>query len=177
MLRAGDIFTVAPPKGQSNFSSDAIVGITTKYEVDGVAQASHAGIIIDNNGTTFEAVEPRYTHQNIWRAYGDCRLLIGRHIDMTPEKALIGYNAVKHLEGMSYPEWRLLLFLKAPWLARKIHFTREVCSENVFHAWAAAGMRRNLCGRMLDFWWGVYPAYTEDAIRDWDTIDVIYDSF
>jgi hypothetical protein len=177
MLKAGDIFAVAPPEGQGNFASNAIVGITTKYEVDGKARASHAGIVIDERGTTFEAIQPRYCMQNIWNAYSGCRLIIGRHIDMSPERFQIGWDAVRVLQGMSYPEWRLLLFARAVWAARRFHQVREVCSENVFHFLSAAGCRKNLCDDPIDFWWGVYPAYIEDAIRDWHTFEIIYDSF
>ena len=177
MLKAGDIFVVAPPKGHENFASNAIVGITTKYEVDGVAISSHAGIIIDGNGTTFEAIWPRYSQQNIWDAYRGCRVLIGRHIDMTPDMAQKGYNAVKHLAGMRYPAWRLALFAKAPWVARKWHWKRPTCGEMQFWHLSAAGCRKNLSGDMINYWWGVYPAYCRDFIRDTDVVDVIYDSF
>jgi hypothetical protein len=177
MLKSGDIFAVAPPVGKENFASKAIVSITTKYEVDGKARASHAGIIIDDKGTTFEAIEPRYAMQNIWNAYRGCRVIIGRHIDMTPERFDAGWSAVSPLQGLSYPEWRLFLFMRAVWAARKFHHVREVCSENTFHFLSAAGCRKNLCGDPIDYWWGVYPAYVHDAIKDWDTIDLVYDSF
>jgi hypothetical protein len=177
MLKPGDIFAVAPPEGHENFASKAISSITTKYEVDGVARASHAGIIIDGKGTTFEAVEPRYCMQNIWNAYRGCRLIIGRHIDMTPERFEAGWSAVRVLQGISYPEWRLLLFARAVWAARKFHHVREVCSENTFHFLSAAGCRKNLYGDPINYWWGVYPAYVHDFIKDTDVVDVIYDSF
>jgi len=181
-LKAGDIFVVAPPKGHENFASKLIVSISTLHDVDGRVQASHAGIILDDKGTTFEAIEPRYCQQNIWEAYAGCQILIGRHKDMSPYRAQEGWQAVSYLEGMSYPEWRLPLFRWGSYWARTIHAPmdmqpRMVCSEKVMRYLAAGGCRKNENYGPIDYWFGVDPAYVENAINGWRLIDVVLNTF
>jgi len=177
-LQAGDIFCVAPPVGKEFFVARSIAAISARHELDGACQASHAGIITNADGDTFEALSRCYMRQyNVLQTYAGCRLLIARHIDMTPAAFEKGFSAVSHLEGRAYPFWRLALFARSPLLAKWIHFKKGVCSENTFQVLSACNLRRFLSGGLINYWWGVAPAHVEDAARGWDVFDVIHDTF
>jgi hypothetical protein len=133
--------------------------------VDGKAKYGHTGIITNPKGDTFEAVET-YSRHNIFERYAGCDILIGRHVGMTPGAHERGMAAISHMEGRTYPWFRLAVYL-VPYLPKYIHFGKPVCSELAFLYGMKAGLKD------IDYFWGVSPDYVADAIHRWDVFDVI----
>ena len=162
MLRNGDIFCV---RG-ADVIGGAIRWVTKLQSSDNESEYNHCGIITDTDGSTFEAVL-KYSRQNLFASYHGYEVLIGRHVDMTPERFNIGFAKVAHLEGQSYPFLRILLHFSHIG-AKYIHFGKPVCSELVWMFLNATGMKD------CDYYWGMTPDDVADAIDKWDVFDVVY---
>lgn len=125
-FRPGDIVCT---RGDNIFSK-SIRGVEEVWAKDGEADFNHVLVIIDSDGTTFEALE-KIRRQNIYDAYKGCRIKVFRNETMTDAVFKIGFNAIKRHEGNIYPAWRLLLAIIPP-LSRVIGTGENlVCSELV----------------------------------------------
>jgi hypothetical protein len=161
-LHAGDVFTTSNPM----WLGRAICYMERFVDVDNAATYSHAGIITDYKGTTFEALW-KNGKQDIFKAYAGKRVLIGRHAKMNLEAFQRGWDGVKHLEGRWYAGHRLLLHLVPP-VAKMFNSGKfAVCSEIVAKFLKDAGF--------IDYWAGVNPDYIADMIKRWRDWTIVYE--
>jgi len=161
VLRPGDIFF-----SENSWMFNWIIKAYQKQSSpDGKSEFGHAGTIIDFSGTTFEALS-KYKNQDIWKAYKGHKVLIGRHKDMTPEKAKKGYDAVKWRLGKRYPWWRIIALGLG--LAKWVNIAkRGDCSETMYEQLYHAG----ICD---DRWNGKTPDNGADMVRDFKGWKIIY---
>lgn len=139
------------------------------WSTDGEARYCHAGIILNKDGDTLEALGT-VRRQNIFQDYDNAALLIGRHIKMNRYAFIRGYKAIAPHEGEIYPAWRLLLHMVPP-LARFIHpLGKPVCSEY-------QGKFLNGCGFPgFEHYMGLTPDTTADRIIKWREFLVVYEA-
>jgi hypothetical protein len=105
---------------------------------------SHCGIVIDEDGTTFETSTWRTGFYNINSRRGRKTVVyVVRHMFMRRLKI-----AFPNLSGRIYPYWRLPLF--ALGLAKYIHRRNMVCSEIVADFLYNVGIRRSYWGVSVD---------------------------
>ena len=159
-LRPGDLFVSENP---SPFLRYFIMKAQKSISFDGHAKYGHAGIIVDNEGTTFEAgihIEGmcglRIGYQNLFENYEGIEVMILRHEKMTDELFNHSFASISSTYNKRiYPIWRLPLFL-TPTIARKLHFTDlGVCSE------IDAKLLYNM--QFVPQWRSVFP----DMLADW----------
>jgi len=122
-LEPGDIFCTKNPM----WLGRAICWFEKIGSRDNHAEYSHAGIILDRKGTTFEAVWTN-KRQNLFRAYAGQKVLIGRHEHMKYIEFNRGWTGVKKYEGKRYAGWRLLLHA-IPLMSKFGTGNFAVCSE------------------------------------------------
>ena len=147
-LQRGDLFCV---EGIGTISK------LIKWRTGGVF--SHAGIIVDSEGNTFEALN-RLDHFHINRYEGKNIFIVRPLVDIV----LID-EAIKILEkkwdGTIYPYWRLVSHLIG-WPFDKIHpINIPVCSESVAYDEYLVGVRA------IDNIWGINP---DDLADRWITL-------
>jgi hypothetical protein len=162
MIRQGDIFCV----NSGLWISTAITKVTGVWSTDGEAKYSHAGIITDPFGGTFESL--RHIEENSLFGYVGKPVIIGRHDKMATDLYRKAFDPLKSEQnGRVYPLWRIALFLIPP-LARKIG-TGDflVCSELVAKFLKNAGILTNFTG------WT--PDCLADMIRDWKHWKIVYE--
>jgi hypothetical protein len=159
-LQAGDVFVV---RGDTNISY--LIRVAGKFwSTDGECTYNHGGIILDDQGNTFES-QSRIDHYNIDQRKGN-QILIVRHKDMTPTLFANGWEFIKRLDGVIYPWWRLGLHLLR--LARFFHRSGiPVCSELV-------GMFENGAGLRGEYW-GLSPDNLADEWKISKYYDIIYE--
>jgi hypothetical protein len=159
-LQAGDVFVV---KGDTSVAY--LIRMFGKFwSSDGECTYNHAGIVLDSEGNTFES-KNKIDHYNLDQ-YRGSQIMIVRHKKMSKSRFGKGWESIKHLDGVSYPWWRLGLHLFH--LAR--FFNRSgipVCSELV-------GMFENACGLRKTFW-GLSPDNLADEWRISRYYDIVYD--
>ena len=160
-LRPGDIFCTRNPM----MLGRAINGVQKFWSKDNKSEYSHSGVIIDNLGTTFEALWTN-KHQDFSTAYKGINVVIGRNKNMTPLLAQKGWEGVKHHKGKAYAGHRLLFFLIPP-LAKYLGFGLGVCSELTMKYLCKAGLS--------DCWQGWNPDDVADMIHKWKEWEVIYE--
>lgn len=138
----------------------AINAVQKFWSVDDASKYSHALIIVNEIGTTLEALWT-VKNQNLFEDYKDAELIIGRNSKLNVEQGLAGIS--KH-KGQWYPFYRLLFMLVPP-VGKYLHFGRLVCSELVCKFLNKAG---------LDIeWHGKNPDNIHDMMkngRDWEII-------
>ena len=143
----------------------AINALQKFWSADNESTYSHAGIILNKDGRTFESL--RRIKKSKLKNYKGVKVLIGRHIKMDDWRFNIGWENIKHHKGQIYPYHRLLLHIIPP-LAKYVsigHF--PVCSELV---------AKFLVGcRMLETWKGKNPDHIADMIRKWDDYEVVFE--
>lgn len=123
ILKPGDVFASKNPQGLGR----AILIAQCFKSADQKAEYGHTGIIMDEAGTTLEAVWS-IKQQNIYDAYRGMKVLVARWHGMNPVTFKSGYDSVKGQIGRMYPYHRLILH--AIGLARWIHWLKTpVCSE------------------------------------------------
>ena len=149
-LQAGDVFAV----DTGTFFGNLINAVQTFWAVDNRSEYKHAGIVASQDGRTFEALA-RIRYADL-RDYAGRKVLIARHVHMSPELFALGFNEVRHLDGAVYPFPRLFLHLVK--LAKYIHWRYPVCSELVGKFECGAGLREN--------WWGLMPDNLADQWRE-----------
>jgi hypothetical protein len=160
-LEPGDIFVV---KVDSWFGK-AINFFQKIWAKDNESTYSHAGIILDPDGTTFEALET-IKRQNLFTDYAGKRVRIGRYVKMNQTKFFKGWAMIQHYEGKAYPVWRLVFHIIPP-VAKFVRSIFGVCSEVV---------GRFLCGvGIVNVWSGLNPDDIADMIKRWDDFDVVYE--
>lgn len=159
-LQPGDVFVV---RGDTSISY--LIRVAGKFwSTDGECTYNHAGLILDPEGNTFESLS-RIDHYKLM-AYMGKQIMIVRHKGMTPDRFVMGWDKIKHLDGVIYPWWRLGLHLFH--LAR--FFNRSgipVCSELV-------GMFEN-GAKLRNVFWGLTPDNLADQWRESKYYDVIYE--
>ncbi|MCK9341128.1 MAG: hypothetical protein M0P37_05200 [Synergistaceae bacterium] len=159
-IKPGDIFCTRNPM----WLGRAINFVQKIGSKDNQSEYSHAGIILTADGETFEALW-RNGRQNIFEAYKGKKVLVGRHIEMDPEKFGAGWNGIKHHEGKWYAGHRLLLHLIP--LASKLSFGMAVCSEIVMKFLCKAGI--------ADTWAGWNPDDVADMIHNYKVYEVVFE--
>jgi len=147
---------------------------------------THAGLLIDPV-TTFESLL-RVKRQNFYDAYEGTHVLVGRFTSMTPEAFSKGWNIVKEYDGKIYPFTRLLMFMFLPisvkymriswWISLGL-LSDVVCSEllGLFSKYAEVSMYKRMGKYINGFeqFRGLMPAHLASRIRNWDSIEVIWD--
>lgn len=162
-LQPGDIFCTRNPMALGR----AINFMQRFWAKDNASTYSHAGIIIDRQGTTFEALWT-VTSRNIFEDIARDQILIGRHLDMKPYFFSSAMSAMQHYQGRWYPFHRLFLHLLPP-LAKYVSAGSRylVCSELVGKFLSLAGL--------IDFYKGKNPDDIADMIRLWRAWEIVYE--
>jgi len=177
-LKPGDLFLTR--EVNPDFVSKGILWFTKLGSIDYNAYYSHAGIIIDEAGNTFESTWPKIGSYNLWQKKGH-EILIARHKLMTSERFERGLAKVKEDEGKIYPVWRFAAYITRT--EKIIHWSVPVCAELV-----AKFLHYSIEGSELDFvrtnstfknrktgketkdwihYWGVTPDNLFDCYRKW----------
>jgi hypothetical protein len=150
-LKAGDIFV-----SQNPMMLGIIINAVQKFwSADNQSEYSHAGIIINPNGETFESLYTiRRSHID---KYTGKKVMIARHTAMTDQLFTHGFSQIIKHDGQIYPYHRLPLFL-VPFLAKYISTGLfPVCSELVCKFLVKCGLREN--------WSGVNPDHIADMMK------------
>lgn len=127
-LHKGDLFCTRNPM----WLGKAINVCQSAMSRDGKSLYSHSGIIIDNKGTTFEALHT-IKSQNLFESYADEQVVAARWIAMSDEVFDYVFPILKkEHDGKLYPYWRLPLNI-IPFVAKYTTFRGKfvVCSELV----------------------------------------------
>ena len=161
-LKPGDIFLSRNPMMLGRLIN-WVQAFTSK---DNQSEYSHAGVILDYKGETFEALWTNAC-QNLFKAYNGKKVLIARHKRMDAGRALAGWNGVKHHKGKIYAGHRLLFFLLCPPLAKYFSLGMAVCSEMTMKFLYKAGLSK--C------WRGFNPDDIHDMVAHWKEYDVIFE--
>jgi hypothetical protein len=156
-LNPGDIFVV---KSKSKIAK-AILAIEHVMSEDHEAEYTHAGIILGDNGDTFESLR-HIDHYNMDLNKG-CHIFIARHNLMAQEIFNTCMSSVIKYDGQNYPWWRLGLFFGG--LADDLYrIDRPVCSELVALFLKGGGLR-------LEHSWGVSP---DNLADEWHSKSLTY---
>ena len=122
-LKRGDVFLSSNPMALGKI----INAVQAFYARDKKSKYSHAGIILDPDGTTLEAVWT-VKNKNLFDNYAGDEILIGRPITLTESDIDRGIKAIEKHKGQLYPFLRLFLFAIPP-LVRRLPWYKLVCSE------------------------------------------------
>ena len=164
-LQQGDIFATQNPQSLGKI----ITLFEAARDESGKAEYSHAGIILDDKGTTFEAVW-HIEKQNLLTDYKGSKVIIARWTGMNQLTFDKGWNSVRSEEGMTYPYYRLFLHMLG--LARWIHLGSDtVCSELAEKFLINAGAIM-IAGKN---WWGLTPQELVDEWRISKYFEVIFE--
>ena len=162
-LKTGDFFAV---QGKG-FISKIINALQKFWSRDHASVYSHAGLIIDSEGTTLEALNKgTLASQNLFKAYHGRQIIIVRYDNLTPNIYKLAIKALnKEFKGEKYPFYRLLLHIFPP--LAKLHFWgRGVCSEVVaYYLWEIAARHK---------WWAsTNPDTLADEWRNWKNYTIV----
>jgi hypothetical protein len=162
IVKAGDVFAGRNPMALGR----AINAIQWFWSSDGESKYSHAGIIIDDFGTTLEALWT-VKSRNIFEAYKNEQVIIARPLcdNFLKEKAI---ERIKYEHfGQWYPFWRLPMHMFPP-IAKIEAFGKLVCSElTAKYLWYTT-----CWGKQYK---GVNPDTLADRWRDGDNFEVIFE--
>lgn len=163
-IEIGDMFAVDSLSGMGWL----INPVQAFWAPDGESKYSHAGIITDRAGETFEAL---WTNRfSRLRAYDQQNIIIAR---MTEPDAHTKVQAIKEIvkeyEGRHYPWWRLKLHLIPP-LARIFNWDGRwvVCSELV-------ARYMYICQARHSTFAGTNPRRLVYEWRHWRNIEIVYE--
>lgn len=124
-LQPGDCFACHGIKG--NLLDDGINLVQSIWARDRQSEYTHAGIILNTAGETFEA-RFRIGKHSLWD-YRGRKVLIARYVHMTPERFKKGmWPLSERNEDTLYPFWRLAMHILPP-VARLNLIGSGVCSE------------------------------------------------
>lgn len=169
-LQPGDVFGTRNPMALGRM----INFIQKLWSKDSASKYSHSGIIIDEDGATFESLWTLNTG-NLFKAYTGKEIIVARPISKYDKAKLLTrkekYTAVKKIivehKGQWYPYWRLTLQLIPP-LAKIVWFNRPVCSELVAkYLWYIKARHHQ--------WAGTNPDTLADEWRIWKNFEVIFE--
>lgn len=153
--RPGDFFCCSDPR--SPLIAPAINFFQKLWDLDNSSTYSHAGLILDAAGTTFEALWT-VKRKNLWDDYGGHKLIVCRHAAMSKFLFDIAFSKIAHMEGNIYPAWRIV-FHTIPFAAKYISTGKyHVCSELVARLFFEVGIMR--------YWRGVNPNILADMAKD-----------
>lgn len=178
-LKPGDVFCTRNPM----WLGRVICWFEKAKSKDNHAEYSHAGIILDEKGTTFEAVWTN-RKQNLFEAYKGQKVLIGRHDLMNTDAFIRGWNGVKKYEGNMYAGWRLLLHA-IPFASKFGTGGFAVCSELAMkfvsksmvmldHSDKAAVANAIRTGESM-YWKGWNPDDVADMIKNYDRWEPVFE--
>ena len=167
-LKPGDFFTTRNPMALGV----AINGFQKVWSRDNKSEYSHAGIITNATGDTFEAL---YTikSQNLFSAYAGAQVLIARYtafprtLDFKITVAL--YKIRKRHAGQVYPYWRLPFQIIPP-LAKYLSWGGKfvVCSELVAEYLHMIGARHGQ-------YTGTNPDTLADEWHHWKNYEIVFE--
>jgi hypothetical protein len=161
-LKPGDIFLTR----NSGLVAKGINIVQKWWAYDDYSKFTHAGLIKDNKGTTFESTLPGARSFNFEECHKGKHYMIIRHDYMTPKVFEKAFERVKYHSGFAYPIHRLFLHIIPP-LAKTFSKNRAVCSELVgqflYHA------------EMLHYWRGVNPDKLEEIFVYWRNYQIVYE--
>lgn len=152
MLQPGDIFLLEPQ--EPDLISDIVKEVSGWWSVDGKAECTHSGLIINEAGDTIESA-PVTSKLNMFTDHASWFVQIWRCDTLSPLKAQLAINELIRTIGEIYPFWRLGLF--AGGLARWWHGHLMVCSELTTKFICLA------CPVHPRTYWGMSP----DDLHDW----------
>lgn len=160
-LQKGDLFATVNPMALGR----GINAIQWFWSGDGQSCYSHAGIIINEQGDTFEALWT-VKSVNLFKAYAGKNVIIARpKISASIIDIELDFLMKEH-KGKIYPFWRLGMHLIPP-LAKIALFNMLVCSELVAKFEYKIGARH-----------GQYKGTAPDTLADewinWKIFDVIF---
>ncbi|MBN1842602.1 MAG: hypothetical protein JW883_10025 [Deltaproteobacteria bacterium] len=162
-LDQGDFFAVKSPRAVGLI----IRTIEAVWAHDGHADYNHTGIILDQQGTTLEALW-KVRRQNLFEAYAGQKVIIARYIG---EKFRPVDQAIARIEREYadhwYPIWRIFMHA-VPALAKINLSGLAVCSELAAkYAWHI--------GARHSQWPGTNPDTLADEWKHWKTYKVIFE--
>lgn len=171
LLQAGDVFCV---EGSMSVVSSFIRLAEQFWSTDNKADYGHAGIILNDQGKTFEVLWTakksdlsKYLGQKIIIArptvlYGTEIAISSRVVEMTLA------NIIQATQGLPYPVHRLFLHLVPP-LAKYVSLGKlKVCSELVAEYLKQVGARPFIAS-------GINPDTLADMFIEWKNFDVLYE--
>jgi hypothetical protein len=157
-LRPGMVFAV----NSKSLLARAINWCQKVKATDNDSCYNHAGIIVNGEGQTFEALT-KIGYSGLYKHKGK-EIIVAMHKQMTDKRFNKAWPEISKLNGKMYPFPRLALHLVG--LAKFIHWKFPVCSELVAKFEFECGLRKQ--------WWGVNP---DNLADEWDIskhYDVIY---
>jgi hypothetical protein len=160
-LQPGDLFLVA----SSGLFSRMINAVQRFWSQDDHSQYTHAGIILNWDGDTFEAVGKGIRKGNLF-AYAGKPVLIARHESMTEPLFQEAFEKTYKRCGDPYPVHRLFFHLFPP-ISKYWGLGMAVCSELVAEFLYFAGI--------LGYWMGVNPDELEEMFRHWKGFEIVYE--
>ena len=161
-LNKGDILLTANPM----WIGRLINWVQTFNSKDNQSRYSHAGVILNEQGRTFEALWTN-KQQDLFDAYQGKQILIARNNLMTHNKFETGWNGIKRHEGKIYAGHRLLLFLICPPLTKYFCLGFGVCSELTMKFLCRAGLAKT--------WKGWNPDDIDDMVREHREYTIIFE--
>ena len=161
-LQRGDLFGV-----KTEGIGGGIRFFEKLWSSDNKAEYNHSGLILDSEGTTFEALW-KVKKQNLYERYAGCKVVVARWegntvcpVDQALERIITEY------ENKWYPAWRIPLHT-IPFLA-KINFSGlAVCSELAAKYEWYLGIRH-------DQWAGTNPDTLSDEWHKWDGFRIVFE--
>lgn len=165
-LQPGDNFLSYNPKA---WHCNAINSFQRFWALDNRSFYTHAGLIIDSDGTTYEAVgRPlwKITSRNFDEVYSGLNVLIARHERMNIDVFKTAFPAVEKYNGDVYPLHRLLMHTIPP-LAKALCVGPGVCSEIL--------ALFNYTADLFPYWRGINPDWLEEIYRQWKGWNIIYE--
>jgi len=157
----GDVFLVK----SDNVFSMMVNSIQKWWSYDDKSIYTHAGIVLDKEGNTFEALFWGTAKYHISRHIGKPCMYV-RHEFMNPMTFEKAFERIKYHDGLMYPVHRLFLHLLPP-LAKSIGGKMAVCSELVGQFLYNA--------ELLHYWKGINPDHLEEIFRYWKYYNIIYE--
>lgn len=151
-IKPGDGFLT----GYGGILQYAINTVQKIRSFDSKAKYSHAGLIVNSDGTTYEA-RKIIKEYNLADYIGD-NVLIYRHVCMNDVTFLKFYDLIKKEScNKIYPFYRMIFHLSTS-LAKLAPLNRSVCSEtNAKHHY--------MC-EFMNYWKGVTPDNLHDMVCD-----------
>lgn len=162
-LQRGDVFAV----NSESLIANAINSVSAFWSTDGESQMNHCGIIVNEQGRTFEA--KRRVDEYDLSQYIGRRMVIARLLSSETNKKVALMRLYREHQGSTYPFWRIPLHLIPP-LARAFSYQGKflVCSEVV-------AKYEHMVGNRHKNFAGTRPDTLVDEWRKWRSTEIIFD--